>query len=346
MSAERRRQPTITDVAEKAGVSKGAVSLALGGRPGVGDATRERVRRVAAELGWSPSIQARGLLASRAFSLGLVIAQPPRRIAADPFFPAFVSGIETVLVAAGYTLVLQMIGDGPRVAEESYRRLFQERRVDGVFLTDLERDDRRLPLVADLGLAAVAVGPPTDEYPTPLLGSDDRVGIEAAVQHLHELGHRRIGFVGGPKRYVHSIARRQGWSRALRALGLAPGPSATGDFTGEGGERATHRLLARDDPPTAIVFASDLMAVAGISAARASGYRVPEDLSVTGFDNMPMAAHVGPPLTSVDQDAIEWGRVAARTLLDVIDDKPYCPPALPPPTLVVRQSTAPARSAA
>src|SRR5919108_3527958 len=137
-----KRRPTIADVARRAGVSKGAVSFALNGRPGVAAVTRQRILDAADALGWRPSHRARSLSVSRAFALGLVIARDPGLLGSDPFFPAFIAGVESVLASEGQALVLQVVGTGA-AEEEGYRRLAQDSRVDGVFLTDLRRGDPR-----------------------------------------------------------------------------------------------------------------------------------------------------------------------------------------------------------
>src|SRR4051812_48906476 len=140
------RRPTISDVAAKAGVSKGAVSFALNDRPGVAPETRDRILAVARELGWTPSHRARALAASRALAVGLVIARPPETLGADPFFPRFIAGIESALARLGQSLLLQVVPDLDRELA-GYRRLASEGRVDGVFLTDLRVDDPRPALL-------------------------------------------------------------------------------------------------------------------------------------------------------------------------------------------------------
>jgi DNA-binding LacI/PurR family transcriptional regulator len=339
-----QRRPTIDDVARQAGVSKGAVSFALNGRPGVGHATRARILDAARDLDWRPSTRARALSHSRAFALGLVLSRSPELLAADPFFPHFVAGVETVLAERGYALVLQVVGDDRRAEADSYRRLARDDRVDGVFLTDLRRHDPRLELLVELGLPAVAVGPPAGDCPLPWVAVKDRYGVEQAVAHLVELGHTRIAHVAGAPGYIHSASRRAAWRRALRRAGLTPGPVVAGDFTGPGGAKATRQLLGQPDPPTAIVYSNDLMAIAGMGVAQEAGLEVPRGLSVVGFDDIPLAAHLVPPLTTVRQDALAWGQAAARTLLAVVERQPIPSIQLDLPRLIVRASTATPRT--
>lgn len=331
--------PTIADVARLAGVSKGAVSLALNDKPGVSDETRQRIKLVAQSLNWRPSIHARAMLRSRAFAVGLILARDPRELAVDPFFAGFLGGVETVLAGSGSVLVLQVVGEDAAVEAESYRRLVTERRIDGAFLLDIRRDDQRLGLLRELGLATVAVGPAEHDYGATLaVGIRDGDGITAAVDHLVRLGHSAIAFVEGAPAYLHSASRLNAWREAMRAHGLPAVLHDAGHFTGDGGAAATRRLL--EHRPTAIVYASDLMAIAGMSVAREAGLNVPADLSVTGFDDNPEAAHLHPPLTTVRQDPVSIGAVAAELLLAQIDGKETRPDT-PAPQLIVRASTAP-----
>jgi len=334
---------TINDVARAAGVSKGAVSFALNSRPGVAPETRERILKVAREIGWTPSSRARALSVSRSLAVGLVIARPPATLGADPFFPSFIAGLESVLSQRGYALLLQVVADDERETP-SYRRLVDEGRVDGVFLTDMFMDDPRPGLLAELGLPAVIIGPALGDDVWPTVGVDDAPGIRGAVEHLVALGHAHIAYVGGPCGMVHGHSRQRAWMTALEAAGLPPGPSIEADFSAESGATATRRLLDLVQPPTAIVYANDLMAMAGMSLAQSRGLDVPGDLSITGYDDSEIAAHLQPSLTTVSTDVIEWGRAAATRLLELIDTQPATDIALPPAKLVVRSSTGPVRT--
>ena len=229
-------------------MSKGAVSFALNDRPGVAPQTRDRILAAARELGWQPSTRARALSRSRAFAVGLVMRRAPELLGADPFFPQFLAGVESVLAERGSALVLQVVADDDEAEASSYRRLASQGRVDGVFLNDLRVEERRFGLLAGLGLPAVAVGRPTGPCPFPVVTVDDRQGVAGTVAHLLGLGHRRVAFVGGTEGYVHSLSRRTAWRQALEAAGVAPGPELTADFTGPGGAAATRALLELSRP--------------------------------------------------------------------------------------------------
>ena len=333
-------QPTtITDVARAAGVSKAAVSFALNDRPGLAADTRARILAVARELGWTPSLRGRALSVSRALAVGLVIARTPETLGADPFFGYFISGIETVLSERGYALMLQVVGDEAS-EHESYRQLAANGRVDGVFLTDMRVGDLRPQLLDGLRLPTVVIGPAPAGGIWSAVNINDQLGITAAVEHLIGLGHRYIAHVSGPTELVHSVSRRDAWERAVTDAGLPPGPCITSDFSAQGGATATSQLLDLDEPPTAIVYANDLMAIAGMSTAISRGVEVPAQLSVTGFDDAPLSAYIQPPLTTVRTDVAGWGRAAATQLLAVIDRKAGSDIDLPAPEFVIRASTA------
>ena len=331
---------TITDVARAAGVSKAAVSFALNDKPGVAADTRARILAVARDLGWTPSLRGRALSVSRALAVGLVLARDPETLAADPFFGHFIAGIETVLSVRGYALMLQVVGDHDS-EHQSYRQLAANGRVDGVFLTDMRVDDPRPRLLDDLGLPTVVIGPAPGDGPWSAVSIDDKLGIAAAVEHLVSLGHRNIAHVSGSTELVHSVSRREAWARAVSDAGLPAGTCITSDFSAQGGASATSALLSLDEPPTAIVYANDLMAVAGMSTAISRGVEVPGQLSITGFDDAPLSAYIQPALTTVRTDVVGWGRAAAMQLLALIDHV-ACPQIdLPAPEFVIRASTAP-----
>nr|WP_246803305.1 LacI family DNA-binding transcriptional regulator [Cellulomonas hominis] len=339
----KARRATIGDVAERAQVSKSAVSFVFNGRSGVSEAARARILEAARELDWRPDSRARALSRSRAQALGLVVRREPELLSTDPFFPQFVAGVESGLSGLGYALVLQVV-DGEETERAAYHQFARESRVDGVFLTDLRADDERPAQLDGLGLPYVLVGPvpPVDGRPRPI-GVDDEAGVRRAVRHLYALGHRSIAHVAGAPGYVHSDLRRRAWEREMVELGLEPDLVVVADFSGASGARATHELLDLPRPPSAIVYGNDLMAIAGISVATERGIRVPHDLSVVGFDDVPLAAFVVPPLTTVRQEVIEWGRACARTLIALVEGREPEEVRLPPVEFVVRGSTAAAR---
>ena len=334
----RGRRPTIADVALRAGVSKGLVSFALNDRPGVNVATRDRILTVAAEMGWSPDVRARSLSTNRSFALGLVLQRDTEIVAGDPFFPAFIAGVERELSPAGQALVLASVATGPLEAD-TYRKLASERRVDGVFIADLRAADERLALVESLGLVAVTLGHPDIDSPFPAVTVDDVDGMIATVDHLVELGHRSLAHVAGSSGMLHARKRRDAFMSACSERGV-DGRVVETDFSAREGAEATNELIRdAETRPTAITYSNDQMAIAGIAVAQRSGLSVPRDLSVSGFDDSDIARYVYPSLTSVATDAVEWGAAAARALLAAIAGVAFEDTDLAPARLVVREST-------
>ncbi len=332
---------TISDVAQAAGVSKGAVSYALNGLPGVSQDTRDRILQVAKDLGWTPNLRAKGLSSAKAYALGLVVARDPSLLGTDPFFPAFIAGIETALAEDEYTLVLS-VATAPGAEERCYRKLVDNGRVDGVILTDVRRHDSRIALLLELKLPAVTLNRPDAASPFPAVSVDESAGIVAAVEHLLTLGHTRIAHVGGGQEYIHGRSRRAAWEGAMTRAGLSAELFAAADFTAAGGVAATADLLRRPERPTAIVYANDLMATAGQSYVQGLGLRVPDDLSITGYDNAEFTQYLNPPLTTLATDPMMWGRVAAGILLKQLNGTHGGEDtALPAPQLLVRASTGP-----
>ena len=330
---------TINDVAREAGVSKGLVSLALNGRRGVAEETRERILSTARELGWSPNPGARGLSTRRAYALGLILRRAPRTIEVDPFFAAFIAGVETVLAERGQVLVLTVVPD--RAAEQhAYDRLASDKRVDGFLLTDLRADDERIGLIARLGSQAVSLGAPAGGSPFPVITRDYDAGIDELVAHLVRLGHRRIAHISGDERMLHGLRRRERFERAMREAGLIPLVVPT-DYSPERGAVATKTLLDAAEPPTAIVYGNDPMAIAGMGVAHERGLSLPRDLSLAGLDGSQIGTYVYPDLTTLDNDPAGWGIAAATALLRLVEGGEPADVALPPARLVVRASTSP-----
>ena len=329
---------TINDVARAAGVSKGLVSLALNERRGVSPETRDRILAAAQDLGWNPNPSARGLTTRRAYALGLILRREPRTIEVDPFFPAFISGVETVLSERGQVLVLSVVRNHEAEAK-AYARLAADNRVDGFLLTDLLADDERIELIASLGCSAVSLGAPTTASPFPVISRDYDHGIDALMAYLFELGHREIAHVSGDERMLHGQHRRARYEHAMRQAGLEPLVVPT-DFSPEQGAEATRQLLDGSRRPTAIVFGNDPMAVAGMGVAHERGLDLPGELSITGLDGSQIGAYIYPALTTIDNDPTEWGVAAATALLRLVEQGESADVSLPPARLVVRTSTA------
>ncbi|MCW5953853.1 MAG: LacI family DNA-binding transcriptional regulator [Propionibacteriaceae bacterium] len=334
------RRVTIRDVASRAGVAISSVSAALNDRPGVSDATRDRIRAVAAELGFVASLRARSLPSKRAFAIGLVIHRSAGVLEADPFFGAFIAGVERAAAARGHAVVLQIAEDE---AEEirRYRELAASHRVDGVILNETTDPDPRVELVQELGLAAVGVNTAAD-FPFPAVRQWSAPGVAEIVNHLIGLGHRGIAHVSGPLSYVHTRERMASWRSTLSAAGLDPGPVFPGDFTYEAGRAAAEAWLALRLRPTAVMCVTDLCAIGFMLRLQDAGVAVPGEVSVAGFDGIAMGTYVRPNLTTVRVTPRLLGEATATLLLDALGSPGERPPdvELAPGALVVRESTA------
>ncbi|WP_353941574.1 LacI family DNA-binding transcriptional regulator [Streptomyces sp. HUAS MG91] len=335
--AKAGARPTIKAVAAAAGVSTAAVSQAFNDKGRLAESTRQRILAAALDLGWSPSASATALRSARTRTLALVVRRPTDVLGADPHFGELITGIEGELAPRGYGLLLHLVAD---VAEEGalYERLAAEKRVDGAVLTDARADDPRPALLARLGLPAVLLGAPTPGVPVVGL-ADQGAGVREVAAHLRELGHRGIAYVAGPAELQHTRLRLAAFEEAL---GFAPAAVLHTDFSEAAAVAATRELLALADRPTALVYANDSMAVCGIGTAQRAGLRVPEDLSVVGYDNLPLGRWLHPRLTTVDQRVQRVGAAAARALLARCGEDVPDAPLDGRPELVVRASTGPA----
>ncbi|WP_017540888.1 LacI family DNA-binding transcriptional regulator [Nocardiopsis halophila] len=306
------KRPTIADIARATGVSTGAVSYALNGRPGVSEPTRRRILDAAAQMGWAPSNTARALAEGRVGAFGLIIDRPAPMLGVESFFMRFIAGIESELADTRTELLLR-VTEAPEAEMEAYRRWSAERRVDGVLIVDLRRDDPRVRLVQEVGLPAVVVGGPGGAAGLPCLHSNDAEATAEVVGYLAALGHRRIARVAGPEGLVHTGTRTAAFTEAVHAAGGEP-RIVHADYTADSGARATRRLLAEAPRPTAVVYDNDLMAVTGLGVAREMGVAVPDDLSVVAWDDSVLCRAVRPALTAVGRDVADHGRRAARML--------------------------------
>jgi DNA-binding LacI/PurR family transcriptional regulator len=334
-------RPTISDIAARAGVSKAAVSYALNGRTGVSPATTARVLAIAEELGWTANRAARVLSGARAGVVGLVIARPAQTLGLEPFFMEFISGIELELSRHEVALMLQLVPDHATELQ-TYRRWQGAGQVDGVLLVDLHEVDDRCGPLQELALPFVVAGDTRDLPGTACVWTDEAAGMTQVVEYLAALGHRRIGRVSGLEAFRHTAERTRAFHSAAGRLALDEVMQQS-DYSGEESTRATRRLLAQRHPPTAIVYDSDVMAVAGLSVAAEMGVDVPGQLSVVSWDDSVLCRLTHPAITALAHDSMAYGSHVARTLLQLIDgDEPRAHPEMAH-TLVPRGSTSPPR---
>ena len=334
-------QVTIADLAGRLGISKASVSYALNGQPGVSSETRERVNRLALELGWYPSSSARALARAKTGAIGLVLSRDPELLGTEPYYLQFISGIEQVLIEAETALLLRLVRPLPGLDLAVYERWAGERRVDGVILVDQLVDDPRFPLVRRLGLPAVLHGGPVPGDAMPWVAGDDLVDATRLVDHLRELGHRRIAHVTGPQTYTHEQQRKQRVRVRALEVGLSV-ESVEGDYTLESAHRLTIRLLRTPAPPTAILFGNDLMAFGGLDAALELGIGVPTGVTLVSWDDSILCQVARPGLTAMDRHPRELGARSAAVLLEEIAGHGPGNAIVGPSTLVVRGTSGPA----
>ncbi len=328
---------SITDVAARAGVSVATVSRALRGLPGVAPATREVVRGAAAELGYVPSPSAAGLPTGRTGTIGVVVPWLGRW-----FFTAVVEGAQQVFVEHGYDVLLYEIG-GEADRRELDTKLLSKR-VDALLVMSLPLTAHEVAALGKLHRPVAMVGPAVAGLSGVRI--DDVGAGYAATQHLLDLNHRRIAFAGGDPNdhlgFPVAPDRQLGYERALKVFGISPDPglAVPAEFTVDGGLAAAAVLLGQTDPPTAVVAASDEIAMGILYAVRRAGLRVPEDMSVVGVDDHDLAWLFD--LTTMAQPVREQGRIAAGLLVErLMPDEPPEPHVVTVPThLVVRGTTA------
>ena len=331
------KRPTIADVARQAGVTKAAVSFALNGQPGVSEATRQRILAIADEVGFRPSSAARALSDGKSGAFGLIIDRPARILAIEPYFMQLISGIQAELSEQHVTLLFTSVQD--QAAQiEMYRTWWAQRKVDGVILVDLEVNDGRVAVLAELGMPTVVVGTPEGAAGLPAVWQDDRAATAIMVGHLAGLGHHRIARVGGFPRYWHSQLRTEAFAQVAGAAGLAA-LSVAADYTAEHGVETTFALLDGPEPPTAILYDNDVMAVAALSAVQRAGLAVPADLSVMAWGDSALCELVHPAVTALRWDTVAAGMQAARLLGQLVAGEQVSDFAEGPPELKVREST-------
>ncbi|ACY17031.1 LacI family DNA-binding transcriptional regulator [Haliangium ochraceum] len=339
---------SIKDIARAAGVSHSTVSRALRDSPLIRLETRERVQRIAREMGYTPNAVAQGLRSQRTDTIGLVIAS-----IADPYYAKLVRGAESVAEEQGLSVLISSSYGEPererRAIETSLRR-----RVDGLLVASSRPGSALEGQLAQRAGAVVAVNPETPALAARLcsVAVDNQDGARQIVAHAIELGHRRIGYLGVSDRALTDAQRERGWRAALAAAGIEPEPAwlarsevsdtGTEDSLGRAdvvsAEALAPRLLAAG--MTALCCYNDMMATGALLACRRQGVRVPEDCSVLGFDDIDLARYVSPPLTTVRQDIGELGRVAMRAVLARMAGQPVEDQLLAT-ALVTRASSAP-----
>ncbi|MGW6022850.1 LacI family DNA-binding transcriptional regulator [Streptomyces sp. NPDC055214] len=330
-----RSKVTITEIARQAGVSVPTVSRVVNGRSDVSEDTRARIEDLLREHGYERRASAPG---SRAALVDLVFNDLD-----SPWAVEIIRGVEEVAHAAGAGTVVSAIHGASGSARQWMKNL-RARASDGVILVTSVLEPMLHDELRRLGVPLVVIDPAgSPALDAPTVGATNWAGGMAATEHLLSLGHRRIGFIAGPPRLLCSRARLDGYRAALESAGVPVDDAliVPGDFYHASGFAGAGELLGLAEPPTALFAASDQMALGAIEALRRRGLRVPEDLSVVGFDDLPEVSWSAPPLTTVRQPLSDMGKLAARTVLRLaLGEEPASPRIELATELVVRASTA------
>lgn len=308
--------PTIKDVAARAGVSIATVSRAFADPSVVSADLRERVADAARALKYRPSRIARNLRAGTSQTIGVVIPDLQ-----NPFFTGVVRGLENVLLAAGYSLLLANSDEDP-TRERHMLDTLRAEGVAGLIFVPINAGKSSYRHLLESQLPIVAVDRLPVDLRVDLVTVDNAAAACVAVQHLLERGHRRVGLLGGPSKHSTAVQRERGYLTALQLAGVPVRSELIirGDFREQGGYDGMNVLLAAAQAPTAVFAANNLMTLGALRALHESGRDIPEDVALIGFDDMPWATSLNPPLTAVAQPDTEIGRTAAELLLGRIAD--------------------------
>ena len=303
----------IREIARRAKVSTATVSRVINRVPTVDPQLTKKVWKVVDELGYYPNTQARALVLGRSRIFGLVVSE-----ITNPFFPEIVQTFENLAVENNYEILLTSTVHDPKRMESSVRRMI-ERRVDGVAILTFGMEEslieylryRKVPLVfVDVGPDVPGVANIRVNYLN---------GIRQAVQHLAALRHTRIAFIAGPQHLKSAMARRDAFRTAMGEIGLSPELIVTGDHRMEGGMKAFHELHALNSPPTAVLCSNDMTAIGVMREAYEQNVRIPENLSLVGFDDIRLTEFTTPPLTTVQMSQHELAKIAFKALLKEVD---------------------------
>jgi DNA-binding LacI/PurR family transcriptional regulator len=332
-SAQRTRHATIFDVAKLAGVSHQTVSRVLNGHPNVREATREKVREAVAQLRYRPNLAARAMVNRRSRNLGLLTTGSP-----DYGPSSTVSGFTRAARTAKYSVTISTAVDAEPASLQASLDLLLGQQVEAVVLVLSRMEILRGLQGVEFETPVVAVEP-SGLSPWPSISIDHYGGARLAIDHLIELGHREILHLAGPSNSMDATERSRGWRDTMSEHGLVAHPPVTGDWSPSSGYLGGRELLSRHPGATAVFSANDQMAVGCLHALRESGRSVPEDVSVVGFDDVPEAEHLEPPLTTMRQDFFQLGEDIMELVLATLSDAPAAPPVRHVPELIVRAST-------
>jgi LacI family transcriptional regulator len=332
---------TLKDLAAELGLSITTVSRALAGYDDVAEATRQRVLEAAEKMGYVPDMTARRLQKGRTDTIGFVIPTSGPRFS-DPYFSELLAGIGNEAARHRFDLLVSTCAPDTSDEDAAYRHKVEGRLVDGLLIVRTRIKDRRIEYLARIGFPFVAFGRSDLDVDFPYLDEDGFRGLELVTQHLIDLGHQVIACIAPPPDLMFSVYRCAGLEATLQRNGLSleQGYCIHSDLTQHGGFRAMDELLDLSPPPTAVIACNDLMALGAISAAQTRGLVVGRDVAITGFDDIPLAEHSHPPLTTVHQPIYQIGRQICNMLIQLIQGEELTERhVLLQPELIIREST-------
>ncbi|MDG9716741.1 LacI family DNA-binding transcriptional regulator [Streptomyces sp. DH24] len=324
---------SIKDVAAAAGLSVATVSRVLNDHPSVSADARTRVLAAVETLGYRPNAVARSLRTDQTRTLGLVISD-----VLNPYFTALARSVEEEARSLGYSVIIGNADERPDLQDHHVRTLL-DRRIDGLLVSPTDGGSPLMLDAARAGTPMVFVDRWIPGVDVPVVRSDGRAAVRDLVAHLHGLGHRRLAIIAGPAATTTGRERVEAFREALGAYGLdlPAGYVGQGDFQTESGRRVTEGFLALPEPPEVVFAADNLMALGALDAIRARGMRVPDDIGLAAFDDIPWFVHTDPPVTAISQPTGELGRAAVRALVDRVEGRAGASVTLPA-RLVVRRS--------
>jgi len=327
----------IVQVAKRANVSTATVSRVLNGFPGVREKTALRVHRAIAEMHYIPNPNARSLRVGRTRLFGLIISDVN-----NPFFPELIDAFEALATAEGIEVIFTHTNYDPKRLHSCIRRMI-ERSVDAIAVMTSEVEEDALQQAVQAGIPMVLMNQRKLAHKYPNVPVDYSAGFREALEHLLSLGHRDIGFIAGPQSLDSARGRKDAFTAALKARGIHVRNEwiAIGDMRVQGGRKAMDALLASSPRPTAVVASNDLMAVGALQAAHASRIHVPRDLSLIGFDDLPIATMVHPALSTIRHPRREVAARAFDLLWKTVQGQSVAEASALQPHLVIRNSTAP-----
>jgi LacI family transcriptional regulator len=328
----------IEEVAKMSGVSRSTVSRVINNDPNVKESTRARVKEVIRKVDYRPNTIARRLASGRTKIIGLILPTAQSSLFTDPFFPGLIQGITTVCNANDYSVMLWLTNEEQERTKA--QQLASDSLLDGLVIASYFINDPILETLTKSGMPFLVIGRDPSRNNLNYVDADNLHGAREAVVHLLRLDRHRVATITGPTKMIAGADRREGYELAFRERGLTPDPAlmVEGDFTESGGYTCMLRLIPQN--PDAVFVASDAMALGALRALRESGKRVPEDVAVVGFDDIPSAAHMDPPLTTVRQNIQGMGQLAAETLIQILNEKTTPPHRLVLPTeLIIRSSS-------